>query len=72
AYKDLPVGIPDVTVTLIDNSALPASLRNPIGQNEGTNTPIDLSQNYYSADASTLDYDGKLLVFTGPDEAEPT
>ena len=54
AYNDLPVGNPDVTVTQIDNSALPATLRNPIGQNEGTNTPNDLSQNYYSADASTL------------------
>ena len=48
AYNDLPVGNPDVTVTQIDNSALPATLRNPIGQNEGTNTPNDLSQNYYS------------------------
>ena len=46
AYNDLPVGNPDVTVTQIDNSALPATLRNPIGQNEGTNTPTDLSQNY--------------------------
>lgn len=72
AYNDLPVGNPDVTVTQIDNSALPATLRNPIGQNEGTNTPNDLSQNYYSADASTLEYDGKLFVFTGHDEAEPT
>ena len=43
AYNDLPVGNPDVTVTQIDNSALPATLRNPIGQNEGTNTPNDLS-----------------------------
>lgn len=72
AYNDLPVGNPDVTVTQIDNSALPATLHNPIGQNEGTNTPNDLSQNYYSADASTLEYDGKLFVFTGHDEAEPT
>ena len=71
AYNDLPVGNPDVTVTQIDNSALPATLRNP-SQNEGTNTPNDLSQNYYSADASTLEYDGKLFVFTGHDEAEPT
>lgn len=39
AYNDLPVGNPDVTVTQIDNSALPATLRNPIGQNEGTNAP---------------------------------
>lgn len=29
AYNDLPVGNPDVTVTQIDNSALPATLRNP-------------------------------------------
>lgn len=32
AYNDLPVGNPDVTVTQIDNSALPATLRNPIAE----------------------------------------
>ena len=72
AYNNLPTNNPDVTVTQIDNSALPSYLRNPIGQNEGTSTPDDLSQNYYSADASTLAYDGKLFVFTGHDEAAPT
>ena len=46
-------------------------MRNPIGQNEGIDTPNDLSQNYYSADASALSYDGKLFVFTGHDEASP-
>ena len=69
AYNDLPVGNPDVTVTQIDNSALPATLRNPIGQNEGTNTPNDLSQNYYSADASTLEYDANSSY--SPDTTRP-
>ena len=51
AYNELPYNNPDVTVTQIDNSALPSYMRNPIGQNEGIDTPNDLSQNYYSADA---------------------
>lgn len=71
AYNDLPYNNPDVTVTQIDNSALPNYMRNPIGQNEGVDTPNDLSQNYYSADAAALSYDGKLFVFTGHDEAAP-
>ncbi|MDB6827811.1 glycosyl hydrolase family 43, partial [Bifidobacterium longum] len=71
AYNELPYNNPDVTVTQIDNSALPSYMRNPIGQNEGIDTPNDLSQNYYSADASALSYDGKLFVFTGHDEASP-
>ncbi len=49
----------------------PATCATPIGQNEGIHTPNDLSQNYYSADASALSYDGKLFVFTGHDEASP-
>ena len=71
AYNELPYNNPDVTVTQIDNSSLPSYMRNPIGQNEGIDTPNDLSQNYYSADASALSYDGKLFVFTGHDEASP-
>ena len=71
AYNELPYNNPDVTVTQIDNSSLPSYMRNPIGQNEGIDTPNDLSQNYYSADASALSYDGKLFVFTGHDDASP-
>ena len=72
AYNELPYNNPDVTVTHIDNSALPSYMRNPIGQNEGIDTRNDLSQNYYSADASAPEAtDGKLFVFTGHDEASP-
>lgn len=71
SYDDLPSSNPTVTKTAIDNSSKPSYLRNPIGQDEGTDTPDDLTKNYYSADASTLDYDGKLFVYTGHDEAAP-
>ena len=71
-YDALPYVNPTVEVAQIDNSAKPAALRNPIGQDEGVATPDDLDANYYSADAAALSYDGKLFVFTGHDEAAPT
>ncbi|WEV53672.1 family 43 glycosylhydrolase [Bifidobacterium sp. ESL0704] len=72
AYNALPYNNPDIKVTQIDNSDMPAYLRNPIGQKEGIGTPDDLSDNYYSADAAPMAYDGKLFVYTGHDEASPT
>lgn len=71
-YDALPYANPTVEVAQIDNSAKPAALRNPIGQDEGVATPDDLDANYYSADAAALSYDGKLFIFTGHDEAAPT
>ena len=71
-YDALPYVNPTVEVAQIDNSAKPAALRNPIGQDEGVATPDDLDDDYYSADAAALSYDGKLFVFTGHDEAAPT
>ena len=70
-YNDLPYNNPTISVTQIDNSDLPSYMRNPIGQNEGVGSD-DLDENYYSADAAALAYDGKLFVLTGHDEASPS
>ena len=44
-YDALPYVNPTVEVAQIDNSAKPAALRNPIGQDEGVATPDDLDAN---------------------------
>ena len=52
AYNELPYNNPDVTVTQIDNSALPSYMRNPIGQNEGIDTPNDLGLSLFGVGGS--------------------
>ena len=65
AYNDLPVGNPDVTVTQIDNSALPATLRNPIGRTKEPIPPTTCRKTTIPQTHPPLEYDGKLFVFTG-------
>lgn len=67
-YNELPYNNSTVSKVDIDNSSLPSYLRNPIGQNEGKGSD-SLDENYYSADAAAMEYDNKLFVFTGHDEA---